>query len=466
MAIALGGSGTAPAARIDTHQHVVPPAYRKLLDDRGLTAGRWPTLHCSPEAAIATMDREPIAAGILLPGAPGVHLADDAKGRDLVRLVDEYGAELVKDRPDRLGQFASIPLPDIDGAVAEAVYALDDLGASGVILLSNAGGRYSARRVRAVVGGSRRPRRGHVRTLAIAENSRLLRKGELMSDKKVLAIPVIVAALTAGSAAFAAASANDSTRNDPTYKVCVKLGLVYGAKANGACPAGSVGALINSRGPLGPRGLQGARGAAGPQGPAGVVYDCTALPYPGIDLAGCSLKKANLSGANLAGANLAGANLTASGFDSLVGANLTGANLTGANLTGANLTGAGGDTGQYGANLTGADLTAADLTHALMTDAILRGANLTDADLTGASLANGGSADALSVDLTGADLTGANLTGASLRGADLTGANLSSANLTGANLSSANLAGVTWSNTACPDGTNSGSDNGTCVNHL
>jgi hypothetical protein len=33
---------TSPA-RIDTHQHLIPPAYRKLLDERGLTAGGWPT---------------------------------------------------------------------------------------------------------------------------------------------------------------------------------------------------------------------------------------------------------------------------------------------------------------------------------------------------------------------------------------------------------------------------------------
>jgi predicted TIM-barrel fold metal-dependent hydrolase len=38
--------------------------------------------------------------------------------------------------------FASIPLPDTDAAVAEAVYALDDLDADGVVLLSNARGRY------------------------------------------------------------------------------------------------------------------------------------------------------------------------------------------------------------------------------------------------------------------------------------------------------------------------------------
>ncbi|MFJ6541680.1 amidohydrolase family protein [Streptomyces sp. NPDC091385] len=74
--------------------------------------------------------------------SPGVHLGDDADARELARAVNEYGAEVVKDRPDRFGHFASIPLPDVDAAVAEAVYALDVLGADGVVLMSNAHGKY------------------------------------------------------------------------------------------------------------------------------------------------------------------------------------------------------------------------------------------------------------------------------------------------------------------------------------
>jgi uncharacterized protein YjbI with pentapeptide repeats len=60
----------------------------------------------------------------------------------------------------------------------------------------------------------------------------------------------------------------------------------------------------------------------------------------------------------------------------------------------------------------------------------------------------------------------ANLTGADLAGADLSGFTLLDANLTNANLSGANLSGVAWSNTTCPDGTNSNVDGGTCVNNL
>jgi predicted TIM-barrel fold metal-dependent hydrolase len=132
----------ATSARIDVHQHLVPPAYRRRLDERGLTAGGWPTPAWSPAGAIAMMDGRSIATGILSISAPGVHFGDDAEARSLARELNDHHAELVKDRPDRFGQFAVLTLPDVDGAVAEAVRALDELHADGVVVLSNAGGRY------------------------------------------------------------------------------------------------------------------------------------------------------------------------------------------------------------------------------------------------------------------------------------------------------------------------------------
>jgi uncharacterized protein YjbI with pentapeptide repeats len=58
------------------------------------------------------------------------------------------------------------------------------------------------------------------------------------------------------------------------------------------------------------------------------------------------------------------------------------------------------------------------------------------------------------------------LAGANLLGQDLTGAALTGANLTGANLHVATITNVSWSNTICPDGTNSDADGGTCIGHL
>jgi hypothetical protein len=88
-----------------------------------------------------------------------------------------------------------------------------------------------------------------------------------------------------------------------------------------------------------------------------------------------------------------------------------------------------------------------------------QGGDLTGANLIGANLTEAFLGDAY---LTGANLTGANLTEAFL-GDD---ANLTGANLTGANLTDAFLAGVNWSETTCPDGTNANNDGNTCVNNL
>jgi predicted TIM-barrel fold metal-dependent hydrolase len=128
--------------RIDTHQHVLPPFYRAVLDASGASAGGWVTPPWDADGAIAMMDDASIATGILSLSAPGPHLANDDDGRVLARRVNEFCAELVKERPDRFGLFACVPLPDVDGAVAEAAYALDELRADGIVLLSNAGGMY------------------------------------------------------------------------------------------------------------------------------------------------------------------------------------------------------------------------------------------------------------------------------------------------------------------------------------
>ncbi|WP_433802595.1 amidohydrolase family protein [Actinomycetospora sp. CA-084318] len=128
--------------RIDVHQHLIPARYRSALEEQGLTAGGWPTPDWDPEAALAMMDRRATATGVLSISAPGVHFGDDAAARELARAVNEEHADLVRENPDRFGQFAVLTLPDVDGAVAEAVHALDVLGADGVVLLSNAGGVY------------------------------------------------------------------------------------------------------------------------------------------------------------------------------------------------------------------------------------------------------------------------------------------------------------------------------------
>ena len=129
--------------RIDTHSHIVPPAYREWLESEPGYPG--PFVDWSRRAALDFYDENGIAAGILSVSSPGVRLpgSDDAtQTRRLARLVNDYSAEVVRSAPDRFGFFATLTLPDVDGAIAEARYALDELGADGVVLMTNADGVY------------------------------------------------------------------------------------------------------------------------------------------------------------------------------------------------------------------------------------------------------------------------------------------------------------------------------------
>ena len=129
-------------ARIDTHQHIVPPAYADWLERRGVTAGGLPIPQWSVEGALDLMDHAGIQAGVLSVSTPGVHLGDDVEARQMARQVNEVAAGVVAGQPQRFGFFATLTLPDVEGAIAEAAYAFDTLHADGVVLLANVRGTY------------------------------------------------------------------------------------------------------------------------------------------------------------------------------------------------------------------------------------------------------------------------------------------------------------------------------------
>jgi 6-methylsalicylate decarboxylase len=127
--------------RIDTHHHIVPPVWADALRATGYFGGQAiPTW--SPQAAVELLDELEIATAIASVGRPGVHLGDPAEARTLARAVNDYAAELGRAYPGRFGFFASLPLPDIEGSLAEIEHAFDELGADGVILLANYEGVY------------------------------------------------------------------------------------------------------------------------------------------------------------------------------------------------------------------------------------------------------------------------------------------------------------------------------------
>jgi 6-methylsalicylate decarboxylase len=130
-------------ARIDVHNHMVPADYLNWLHEQGVTdAAGWHLPEWNTALAIDTMDQRGIATGILSLSVPGTHLGDAVGATTWAQRVNETAAECVKDHPDRFGFFATLTLPDVDGAVAAAQYAFDELSADGVVLLANSRGCY------------------------------------------------------------------------------------------------------------------------------------------------------------------------------------------------------------------------------------------------------------------------------------------------------------------------------------
>lgn len=131
-----------PPYRIDTHQHIVPPGYARWMRDKGIDPGGIGLPSWSERSALKFMDRHDVQTGILSLSTPGVYFRDAMEARLRAREVNEFCAEVVAARPDRFGFFATLTLPDVEGALAEARYALDTLLADGVVLLANNDGRY------------------------------------------------------------------------------------------------------------------------------------------------------------------------------------------------------------------------------------------------------------------------------------------------------------------------------------
>lgn len=90
------------------------------------------------------MQKANISKSIVSITSPGTHLDpnDVEFGRNLTRQCNEFAADLKRRNPDKFGFWASLPLPDVNGTLAEIEYALDVLDADGVTLETNSHGVY------------------------------------------------------------------------------------------------------------------------------------------------------------------------------------------------------------------------------------------------------------------------------------------------------------------------------------
>lgn len=128
--------------RIDVHHHLIPPAFVKVMEDKGIDkVGGTKLPQWTAEKSIEVMDTNGIQTAILSLSAPGVHFGEGVgQAKTLARKCNEFSAGLASEYPGRFGSFAVLPMPFTDAACAEAAYAFDTLKADGVVLLGSTDG--------------------------------------------------------------------------------------------------------------------------------------------------------------------------------------------------------------------------------------------------------------------------------------------------------------------------------------
>jgi len=127
---------------VDIHHHMLPDFFWRATNEGDHPVGGIAPPPWSRASKLSFLDDAGIDVAVTSISTPGVHTGDDTAARALSRRCNELAAELIRDRPDRFGGFACLPLPDVDGALAELAYAFDDLRLDGVVLFSNARGIY------------------------------------------------------------------------------------------------------------------------------------------------------------------------------------------------------------------------------------------------------------------------------------------------------------------------------------
>ena len=122
---------------IDVHSHIITPEFISALaqEDRLMDEG-FPLPRYNVEEQLRWMDEAGVKTSVLTLAAP------QPSSPVVIRQTNETAALLKEGHPGRFLFCAALPLPDVDAAIHEAVYALDTLKADGIKLATNVQGQY------------------------------------------------------------------------------------------------------------------------------------------------------------------------------------------------------------------------------------------------------------------------------------------------------------------------------------
>lgn len=129
----------------DIHQHYVPESYKQALlkhGTKGTESDGLPLPKWSVEEQLKFMDKFNIKTAYISLATPHPYWNDEEETINIVREINNEGAEIVKKYPERFKLLATLPLPNVENSIKEIDYAYDTLNAVGIKLPTNAGGIY------------------------------------------------------------------------------------------------------------------------------------------------------------------------------------------------------------------------------------------------------------------------------------------------------------------------------------
>ena len=122
---------------MDVHSHLITPEFVSSLESEGrLMDEGFPLPKYDVDNQLKWMGEAGVQTSVLTLAAP------QPTSAQTVRQTNEAAARIKKEHPGRFMFCAALPLPDVDAAIREAVYALDTLKADGIKLATNVEGQY------------------------------------------------------------------------------------------------------------------------------------------------------------------------------------------------------------------------------------------------------------------------------------------------------------------------------------
>lgn len=139
----LTGNNTVAQQVIDVHSHIVLSEYLEVLEKHdALLEETFPLPVWNAASQVEFMKEANIEYAVLTMPAPQPYYGDSEECRKIIRLINEASAKVKNKYPGKFKFCASLPLPDVNAAIKEAIYALDTLHADGIRLATNSRGLY------------------------------------------------------------------------------------------------------------------------------------------------------------------------------------------------------------------------------------------------------------------------------------------------------------------------------------